>query len=104
MLKTLPKTSHQLTVCEGNFLRLKRMLQKFSKETYFFQTINPDESYNEIYCPWLELQKKIVSDVTKIHNLESDRYYLLCERKQFLVHKTILSSKSSKIEAAIHFC
>ena len=48
MLKTLPKTSHQLTVCEGNFLRLKRMLQKFSKETYFFQTINPDESYNEI--------------------------------------------------------
>ena len=48
MLKNLPKTSHQLTVCEGNFLRLKRMLQKFSKETYFFQTINPDESYNEI--------------------------------------------------------
>ena len=48
MLKTLPKTSHQLTICEGNFLRLKRILQKFSKETYFFQTINPDQSYNEI--------------------------------------------------------
>ena len=25
MLKPLPKTSHQLTICEGNFLRLERM-------------------------------------------------------------------------------
>ena len=28
MLKTLPKTSHQLTICEGNFLRLKKILFK----------------------------------------------------------------------------
>ena len=48
MLKNLPKTNHQLSVCEANFLRLKKILQSFSKNNYSFETINPDSSSNII--------------------------------------------------------
>ena len=48
MLKKLPKTSHQLSVCEANFLRIKKILQNFSKNNYSFETINPDSSSNTI--------------------------------------------------------
>ena len=48
MLKKLPKTSHQLSVCEANFLRIKKILQNFSKNSYSFETINPDSSSNTI--------------------------------------------------------
>ena len=48
MIKTLPKTSHQLTVCEGNYLRLKKILQNFSKNKYLFETVNPNLSSNPI--------------------------------------------------------
>ena len=48
MLKKLPKTSHQLSVCEANFLRMKKILQNFSKNIYSFETINPDSTSNTI--------------------------------------------------------
>ena len=48
MLKNLPKTSHQLTVCEANYLRLKKILQNFIDNKYFFHTINPDSSSNTV--------------------------------------------------------
>ena len=48
MIKSLPKTSHQLAVCEANFLRLKKILNDFSKNKYSFETINPDSSSNPI--------------------------------------------------------
>lgn len=48
MSKTLPKTSHQITVCESNFLRLKKILQDFSKDIYLFETVNPDLTSNPI--------------------------------------------------------
>ena len=48
MIKTLPKTSHQLTVCEGNYLRLKKILQNFSKNKYLFETVNPNPTSNTI--------------------------------------------------------
>lgn len=48
MLRTLPKTSHQLTVCEANYLRLKKILQNFSKNKYQFETVNPNNSSNPI--------------------------------------------------------
>tara|TARA_Y100000741_G_scaffold209415_1_gene159485 strand:- start:1078 stop:1500 length:423 start_codon:yes stop_codon:yes gene_type:complete len=48
MLKKLPKTSHQLSVCEANFLRIKKILQNFFKNSYSFETINPDSSSNTI--------------------------------------------------------
>ena len=51
MIKSLPKTSHQLSVCEANFLRLKKILEDFSKNKYSFETINPDSSSNPIsFC------------------------------------------------------
>tara|TARA_B100000925_G_scaffold47184_1_gene30690 strand:- start:1004 stop:1429 length:426 start_codon:yes stop_codon:yes gene_type:complete len=48
MIKSLPKTSHQLAVCEANFLRLKKILQDFSRNKYSFETVNPDSSSNSI--------------------------------------------------------
>ena len=48
MIKSLPKTSHQLAVCEANFLRLKKILKNFSVNKYLFETINPDSSSNPI--------------------------------------------------------
>ena len=48
MLKILPKTSHQLSICEGNFLRLKKVLQNFKKNKYLFETINPNKTSNPI--------------------------------------------------------
>ena len=51
MIKSLPKTSHQLAVCEANFLRLKKILNNFSENKYLFETINPDSSSNPIsFC------------------------------------------------------
>ncbi len=51
MIKSLPKTSHQLAVCEANFLRLKKILYDFSNNKYSFETINPDSSSNPIsFC------------------------------------------------------
>ena len=51
MIKSLPKTSHQLAVCEANFLRLKKILNNFSVSKYLFETINPDSSSNPIsFC------------------------------------------------------
>ena len=48
MIKSLPKTSHQLAVCEANFLRLKKILKNFYVNKYMFETINPDSSSNPI--------------------------------------------------------
>ena len=48
MIKSLPKTSHQLALCEANFLRLKKILNNFSVSKYLFETINPDSSSNPI--------------------------------------------------------
>ncbi len=51
MIKSLPKTSHQLAVCEANFLRLKKILNNFSVNKYLFETINTDSSSNPIsFC------------------------------------------------------
>ena len=44
MLDALPKTAHQQTICEANFIRLKRILNNFSEMRYRFNLINPDKS------------------------------------------------------------
>jgi uncharacterized protein YqiB (DUF1249 family) len=44
MLKTLPSTSHHLTVCEANFIRLKKLLNNYSSDEVFFESINPNQS------------------------------------------------------------
>ena len=57
MLRKLPKTAHQLSVCEANFLRLKKILQNFLKESYSFETINPNRSSNKISFKVLQRSK-----------------------------------------------
>ena len=44
MLNALPKTGHQQTICEANFIRLKRILNNFTEMRYRFNVINPDKS------------------------------------------------------------
>ena len=44
MIKTLPITSHHIAVCEGNYLRLQRLLGDFNEDNYQFETVNPDGS------------------------------------------------------------
>ena len=44
MLKTLPATSHHLIVCEANFIRLKKLLNNYSSNEVFFESINPNQS------------------------------------------------------------
>ena len=44
MLKTLPATSHHLSVCEANFIRLKKLLNNYSSDEVLFESINPNQS------------------------------------------------------------
>ena len=44
MLNALPKTAHQQTICEANFIRLKRILNNFTEMRYRFNVINPEKS------------------------------------------------------------
>ena len=75
MLKSLPKTSHQLAVCEANFLRLKKILQGFSKNKYSFETINPDSSSNPInFCVLQRTQHTLIVEAKqkiKLKKIES---------------------------------
>ena len=73
MFNALPKTSHQLAVCEANFLRLKRVLQNFSKNSYFFEVVNPDSS----------------SDSICFHILHRTKHTLIVEAKQIIKLKKI---------------
>ena len=71
MLKTLPKTAHQQTVCEANYLRLKKILNNFSKGQYSFRTINPDESSYDITFKTIHKTKHL----SLIHISEPTRPY-----------------------------
>ena len=84
MLKKLPKTSHQLSVCEANFLRLKKILQNFVKDDYYFETINPDTSSNKI----------------SIQVIQRSRHTLIIEAKQNFSSK-IFSSFVMRLQICI---
>tara|TARA_B000000475_G_scaffold170879_1_gene137473 strand:+ start:131 stop:556 length:426 start_codon:yes stop_codon:yes gene_type:complete len=75
MIKSLPKTSHQLAVCEANFLRLKKILQDFSKNKYSFETVNPDSSSNSIsFCVIHKTQHTLIIEAKqkiKLKKMES---------------------------------
>tara|TARA_B100000575_G_scaffold58189_1_gene43959 strand:+ start:545 stop:970 length:426 start_codon:yes stop_codon:yes gene_type:complete len=73
MAKILPKTRHQLSVCEANFLRLKRLLTNFKDDLYSFETINPNSSSNSI----------------SIIVLERSNHTLTLQAKQICAQKTI---------------
>jgi uncharacterized protein YqiB (DUF1249 family) len=44
MLKTLPTTSHHLTVCEANFIRLGKLLNNYLSDEKIYESINPNQS------------------------------------------------------------
>ena len=72
MLKTLPKTAHQQTVCEANYLRLKKILNNFSKNQYSFRTINPDESSYDITFKTIHKTKHTLIVEAKQKSLKND--------------------------------
>jgi uncharacterized protein YqiB (DUF1249 family) len=55
-MRTLPTTSHHLTVCEANFYRLKKLLRDFSLKENLFESVNPDGSSLKIYLLVLDRQ------------------------------------------------
>ncbi len=68
MLRTLPTTSHHIAICEGNFLRLFRLLDKFSQDKYAFETVNPNSSHLDIKF----LEDDLNSIIYEIYNLDSN--------------------------------
>ena len=60
MLRTLPATSHHLSICEANFLRLNKLLASFLKKKYVFETINPNSSHQDIHFLILNKTKHTV--------------------------------------------
>ena len=75
MLKTLPATSHHLTVCEANFIRLKKLLNNYSSDEVFFESINPNQSSLKINFLVLSktkhtiiLEAKQIGDKKNIHS------------------------------------
>ena len=72
MLKTLPKTAHQQTVCEANYLRLKKILNNFSKGQYSFRTTNPDESSYDITFKTIHKTKHTLIVEAKQKSLKND--------------------------------
>ena len=72
MFKTLPKTSHQLSICEGNYLRLKKILQNFKKRQYVFETINPNQTSNAILFKVIQRTKHTLIIEAKQEVKEND--------------------------------
>jgi uncharacterized protein YqiB (DUF1249 family) len=75
MLKTLPATSHHLTVCEANFIRLKKLLNNYSSDEVFYESINPNQSSLKINFLVLSktkhtiiLEAKQIGDKKNIHS------------------------------------
>jgi len=85
MLRTLPTTSHHIAICEGNFLRLSRLLNKFSQEKYAFETVNPNSSHLDI--------KFLVLNKTK--------HTVLLEARQSKVGKNTLNNFTIRIQVSL---
>tara|TARA_B100000963_G_scaffold232145_1_gene202693 strand:- start:4616 stop:5038 length:423 start_codon:yes stop_codon:yes gene_type:complete len=72
MLKKLPKTSHQQSVCEANYLRLKKILNNFNKNKYSFKTINPDKSSFDVSFEIIHKTKHTLIIEAKQMSLKND--------------------------------
>ena len=72
MLKKLPKTSHQQSVCEANYLRLKKILNNFNKNKYSFMTINPDKSSFDVSFKIIHKTKHTLIIEAKQMSLKND--------------------------------
>ena len=85
MIKTLPITSHHLAICEGNFLRLKKLLNEFKESRYEFEAINPDLS----------------SSAISFEVLNRSKHTLLVEAKQNPTHPEKINTFILKIQISI---
>jgi uncharacterized protein YqiB (DUF1249 family) len=75
MLKTLPTTSHHLTVCEANFIRLGKLLNNYLSDEKIYESINPNHSSLKINFLVLDktkhtiiLEAKQTGDKKNIHS------------------------------------
>ena len=91
MLKTLPATSHHLTVCEANFIRLKKLLNNYLSEEVFFESINPNQSSLKIHFLVLSktkhtiiLEAKQSGDKKNIHSNFVLRIQISLDAKLYL--------------------
>jgi uncharacterized protein YqiB (DUF1249 family) len=67
MMRTLPITSHHLTVCEANFIRLKKLLKDFSLKGNLFESVNPNGSSLNIYLLVLDKTEHTIT-IEAIHS------------------------------------
>lgn len=58
---------------------------------------------NDGNCPWYQSQHQMNASQKDSKVKESDECFLLIREKHILAHKSILSAKSSKLEAALRF-
>jgi len=84
-MRTLPITSHHLTVCEANFIRLKKLLKDFSLKGNLFESVNPNGSSLNIYL--------LVLDKTE--------HTITIEAKQSCDNKNIHSNFVLRIQMSI---
>ena len=85
MLKTLPTTSHHLTVCEANFIRLKKLLNNYLSNEEAYESINPNQSSLKINF--------LVLDKTK--------HTIILEAKQTGGEKNIHSNFTLRIQVSL---
>ena len=75
---------------------------EWSKVSLTLGWIWKDDSCGDIICPWIQSQRK-ESKNSGIHQIHDEECHLIVGSNTLLAHKSILSSKSSKLEAAIRF-
>ena len=102
MLKKLPKTSHQLSVCEANFLRLKKILNGFDEDKYLFETINPNSSSNSISFHVLQRSRHTIMVEAK-QNVDYGVYNSFILRIQICIDAKVAEVISYQGEKAIPF-
>tara|TARA_Y100000768_G_C23943921_1_gene666566 strand:- start:882 stop:1304 length:423 start_codon:yes stop_codon:yes gene_type:complete len=102
MLKKLPKTSHQLSVCEANFLRLKKILNGFDEDKYLFETINPNSSSNSISFRVLQRSRHTIMVEAK-QNVDYGVFNSFILRLQICIDAKVAEVISYQGEKAIPF-
>ena len=102
MLKKLPKTSHQLSICEANFLRLKKILNGFNEDRYLFETINPNSSSNSISFNVLQRSRHTIMVEAK-QNVNYGVYNSFMLRIQICIDAKVAEVISYQGEKAIPF-
>ena len=102
MLKKLPKTSHQLSICEANFLRLKKILNGFNEDRYLFETINPNSSSNSISFNVLQRSRHTIMVEAK-QNVDYGVFNSFILRLQVCIDAKVAEVISYQGEKAIPF-